>query len=456
MFTMYVSAPEFPALQILFVGLIVLFIISQSIYFINNLLVDLMVYPASRTIVEEVDSIDVHPSIHILLPLYREPRSVLEQTLEGLARLEYPTEKLHLYLITEADDDVVHAYLETFIADAAWSGITIEHHTVRQSTIASYVEEGSWELSGDAVPRTKASALKYAFRTLSLPAEDVVTVFDADTIVPADTFRLAVSGLDTYDVVQAKQTVRNHGSGWLPRLEAMGIAAWCHVLYGRTTRGPYQLLGKAYFFRVEDLWSISDWRIDAITEDLTLGLDAYQAGYSLGIVDRYIQDICPSNFSDWVSQKRRWVAGPYPYLRGQDFDARELFRFWTYGISNQVVALVNIVGVPAGILYFLFWLAGFDLYYSPVLVVVLAVNFLNWCYYSAETYRATVDAIEFTSTKERALFYLSSNPITQLVYSMLWAIPVTLAIWDYLWSSAPDEFHVTPKDVEAIGQQPEK
>lgn len=443
-------------MRIIFVGLIVLFILSQSVYFINNLLVDLMVYPAPRTVVEEVESLDSYPAVHILLPLYKERRSVLEQTLDGLVRLEYPAAKLHLYLITETDDDVVHAYLDEFVSDAEWTGITVEHHSVRQSTIASYVREGSWELSGEAVPRTKASALKYAFRTLSLPAEDVLTVFDADTIVPPDTFRLAVSGLDSYDVVQTKQTVRNHGSGWLPRLEAMGIATWCHVLYNKTTRGPYQLLGKAYFIGVEDLWSISDWRIDAITEDLTLGIDAYRAGYSLGIVDRYVQDICPSNFSDWVSQKRRWAAGPYPYLRGQEFDTGELFRFWTFGVANQVVAMVNIVGVPAGILYFLFWLAGFDLYYSPVLVVVLAVNLVNWVYYSIQTYRATIDAVEFTSPKERALFYLSSNPVTQLVYSMLWAIPVTLAMWDYLWANAPAEFHVTPKEVEAIAGRPEE
>ena len=435
-------------LGILFPGLIVLFIITQSTYFINNILVDFIIYSRSSNVVDGEETPAVLPTIHVLVPIYGERRAVIEQTVANIAELDYPATNIEVYLITEPDDAVVAAYVDEFVETVTASGPSIEQLTVNRSTIASYVREGQWDLNGDGVPRTKASALKYAFRTLTLPPDDVVTVFDADTIVPEDTFTLAVGGLETYDIVQAKQTVRNHDAGWLPRLEAMGIAAWCHTLYEKTTAGPYQLLGKAYFVTVGDLWAIGDWQVNATTEDLTLGLDAYEAGYSLGIVDRFIQDICPADFGDWVNQKRRWAAGPYAYLRAEQFDPRELVRFWTYSASNQVVSLVNVVGVPTGILYFLFVLAGFDLYNSPPLVVVTLVNLLNWVYYSVKTYQATALGVQFASPRQRVWFYVTTNPLTQLVYSMLWAIPITLAIWDHFVSSAEREFVVTPKQVD--------
>lgn len=451
---MYVFPSMQSLLQFLFPGLIVLFIITQSIYFINNVLVSVIIYTSSSNVVEE-EKIDEYPEIHILIPIYKENRETLEVTTSSLANMDYPTAKLNIYLITEPEDEIVDSYIEDFIEKADKLELGIEQVTIDRTTISSYIQEGTWAVTGDGVPRNKASALKYGFRTLTLLPDDVVTVFDADTIVPKDTFKLAISGLETYNIVQAKQTVRNHGSGWLPRLEAMGIAAWCHTLYIKTTKGPYQLLGKAYFVTVEDLWEIGDWQVDATTEDLTLGIDAYEKGYSLGIIDRYIQDICPVDFSNWVRQKRRWAAGPYSYLRNDNFELRELIRFWTYGASNQVISVVNIIGVPAGVLYFLFVLGGFELYNSPPLIFITTVNLINWIYYSAKTYQSTIHSVRFESRFQRIKFYMMSNPISQLIYSTLWSIPISLAIWDYLRGNETTEFHVTPKQIETTDKSPE-
>lgn len=101
--------------------------------------------------------------------------------------------------------------------------------------------------------------------------------------------------------------------------------------------------------------------MDAITEDRTLGLDAHTKGFSLGLIDRYVQDSCPAEFGKWVRQKRRWVAGPYPYLRSDDVDPGELVRVWVDGASKQVISVPNTVGVPAGTSYFQPFVAGYDL-----------------------------------------------------------------------------------------------
>lgn len=434
------------------VVLTVAFVATQSAYFVQNVLTDVLLFRRDAAGVDPARVPATLPRIHVLVPLYEESRAVVRETLDGLAAMDYPAERVAVCVVTEPDDAVVESYVDDLLASYVGT-LDVERTTVDRRVVESYRDGDAWSLTGESVPRTKASALKYAFRTRSLPAEDVVTVFDADTVVPPDTFRLAVAGLESHEVVQAKQTVRNHADGWLPRLEAMGMAGWCHALYAKTGVGPYQLLGKAYFLRVYDLWALGDWRVDEITEDLALGVDAYRQGYSLGVIDRYVQDICPTRPAEWVTQKRRWVGGLYPHLTGRGFTARERVRLWVYGGSNQVVAVLNLVGVPAGALYLALSLTGAGLFYSPLLVALTGFNLLNWAYYSAMTYRATTSGVVFADRRAALAFYALVNPLTQLVYATLWSVPILLAVRDHVAGAGPEEFHVTPKRLDARAEE---
>lgn len=429
-------------------GLIVIFVVTQSAYFVNNVLADLLLFPRNAALVDENRQPRTHPEIDVLVPIYQERRDVLAETLTHLAEMTYPTDRIEVFLIGEPDDPMVDAYIDDVLEAYEDRDLTVSHHVVDRDALGTFLDSEAGFTPESAVPRTKASALKYAFRTLSLDPEAVVTVFDADTIVPLDTFERAVVGLENYNVVQAKQTVRNHDEGWLPRLEAMGMAGWCNTVYTKTTSGPYQLLGKAYFFEVADLYRLGDWEMDAVTEDLTLGLTAYRNGYRLGVIDRYVQDICPVGFRDWIDQKKRWVAGPYQYLRDDSLPPRELLRFWVYGAWNQLISVINVVGVPAGLLYFVLFLGGGGLTPTPLFVLVMGVNLLNWGYFILQAYRGTRAGVEFDDAREKLRFYLGANPLTQLVYSMLWAIPITVAARAYYRGGPDTDFRVTPKHLD--------
>ncbi|MFB6111584.1 MAG: glycosyltransferase family 2 protein [Halobacteriaceae archaeon] len=434
--------------EVVFVGLTILFIFSQAGYFIGNLMVALTLYLSPAALVtDDTPTPAIRPPIHILMPIYREQEAVIRESLVEIFEADYPPDRLNVYLIYEDDDAAAKDYLDDLVASVETHGGTIETLCVDRPSLAIQTDQVTWEFSGELVPRTKAAALKYAFRVLSFTPGDVITVFDADTVVPDDSFELAVAGLDRYDVVQMKQTVRNVEDGLLPTWEAMGMAGWSRSIYQKTTGGPYQLLGKGYFIQAEDLYRLDDWDVSAITEDLTLGIDAYTAGYSLGIVDRYVQDLCPTTFEDWVEQKRRWVAGPYPYLRYEAFDWLELARFWTYSIFNQFISVINVVGVPAGLLYLLFTLLGFPIYYSLPLAVITTFNLVSWVYYSLQSYLATESGVRFRSSAQRLYYYVVSNPFTQLLYSTLWVVPIVLAVWDYVIKGEERGFSVTPKSV---------
>jgi cellulose synthase/poly-beta-1,6-N-acetylglucosamine synthase-like glycosyltransferase len=423
----------------------VAFVGTQAAYFLINTLAIALLYTRPDHVVPEEPPTE-YPQLHVLMPVYEEPRAIVEGTLENIYASAYPRDHLSVHLIHEADDARVTGYLDGLRRAARRNGIEFRAIEVDRDLIAVDTPGASWLNTGDPdpVPRTKGAALRYAFRTGAFHPDDVITVFDADTRVPPDLFALGVRGLEEYDVVQAKQTVRNRGDGWLPRLEAMGIAAWSHGVYTRTTTGPYQLLGKGYFTTAAKLHALDDWQPPAITEDMRLGLDAYTEGYSLGIIDRYVRDLCPPTFTTWVRQKTRWVAGPYRTRADVALSLRDSLRFLFYTVVNQSVAVVNVVGVPAGLLMIGLTVAGMAPAFPLWLAVIVTANLIAWAYYSAVSYAATAEAIAFPSRRAQLRYFIVSNPITQAIYATFWTVPI-LNLLSYRLRRASVGFPVTTK-----------
>ncbi|MDS0475015.1 glycosyltransferase family 2 protein [Natrinema sp. 1APR25-10V2] len=382
--------------------------------------------------------------IRVLVPIYRERWATLSETLENIAAQRYPTEYVSVVVIYEPTDRTVAELRDGFAAGRT-DALSVEFVAVDHDALAADRSPGEWSFDGVGVPRTKAAALTYAFTTGSFAGDDVVTVFDSDTQVPRDTFELAVAGLAEYDIVQAKQTVRNVDEGLLPLLESMGIAAWSDIVYANSTDGPYQLLGKAYFAEARVLYDLDRWQLDAATEDMALGVAAHRQGYTLGVIDRYVQDLCPTAFDAWVRQKRRWVRGPYRHLFTPDWSGFERGRFWAGTVLTQLLSVTNVVGVPIGVVILALTVLGTAGTVVPVfLLPVVLFNAAVWAYYSWRSYRAAWDGVVFESRRERVGYSLRSNPFAQAVYATLWAIPIALAVADVVRGVAPT-FTVTPK-----------
>lgn len=382
--------------------------------------------------------------IRVLVPVYRESPAVLMETLDNIAAQRYPTAAVSVYVIYEPDDPTVSAVREAVVARE--DDLAVEFVAVDRAALAADRAPGDWTFSGTGVPRTKAAALTYAVTTRSFSADDVVTVFDSDTQVPLDTFELAAAGLAEYDIVQAKQTARNVDDGLLPLLESMGIAAWSDLVYANSTDGPSQLLGKAYFVPAGVLPDLDRWQLDAVTEDMALGVAAHERGRTLGVIDRYVQDRCPADLEAWVRQKRRWVRGPYRHLLTPGWSGLERGRFWAGTVLTQLLTVTNVLGLPVGFAVLGLTLSGVaGTVVPPALLPLVAFNGVVWCYYSWRSYRAAWEAVAFESRLERVRYSLVSNPITQALYATLWTVPICLALLDAVRGVAPT-FDVTPKE----------
>lgn len=418
-----------------------LFVFAQAGYFVvNGLAIGLLHRRSVNHVPEEPPA--SYPTVNVLMPIYRERRAVLEETLEDLAEITYPSDRIEVFVIHEPDDETVKAYIDDLEAERRLNGLGFTAVEINRDSMGW--SKANYVLSATRLPRTKAVALNYAFSRLTLSGNAVVTVFDSDTKVPNDLFELGVRGLEDYDFVQAKQTVRNVEDGWLPMLESMGMAAWSHIIYPKTTLGPFQLLGKGYFVEVGTLYSLDGWEDSSITEDMALGIAASGGNYTLGVIDRYIQDLCPASFDEWVKQKTRWVTGPYRTLLSPKLSLVERIHFASFTLTNQVISLLNVVGIPSGALILVLVLTGNGPDYWWALETLLLFNLVNWAYYTLRSYEATAQGVRLNGWRQRLRYHVVSNPIMQVVYAALWAIPVTLALVRWLRSEEL-AFEVTPK-----------
>ena len=129
----------------------------------------------------------------MLVTLYREPRAVLEEALASLAEQAYDLSLVRIVLVHEADDPIVTGYLDDVIA-ADTESWQLEGFAVERSDAAIHDGIGhDWPLDPQPeTPWTKGGELPAWLGTEAFEDEEVLTVFDADTLVEPDLFALAV------------------------------------------------------------------------------------------------------------------------------------------------------------------------------------------------------------------------------------------------------------------------
>ncbi len=227
------------------------------------------------------------PSVSLLCPLYREPESV-GNLIGALARLSYPSDRVEVLLLLEADDD------ET---SAAIGRLPDGFRVVR-------VPAGG--------PRTKPNALNHG---LAASSGDLVGVYDAEDRPEADQLRKVaerfISGPEDLACVQAQLNYYNRDDGFIPRMFALEYALhfdW--FLPGLSRCGlPLPLGGTSNFVRRDALLSVGGWDAHNVTEDADLGLRLARAGYRLEAIDSTTFEEATDTPARWVRQRSRWIKG---------------------------------------------------------------------------------------------------------------------------------------------------
>lgn len=164
----------------------------------------------------------------------------------------------------------------------------------------------------DAKPQTKPKALNYA---LQFSHGDLIVIFDAEDIPEPDQLRKAAEIFATAPpetvCLQASLTFYNASENWLTRQFAIEYA----VLFDfalpllASWNLPLPLGGTSNHFRRAALLKLGAWDPYNVTEDADLGIRLARFGWRADVFASSTYEEANNNFSNWVSQRARWLKG---------------------------------------------------------------------------------------------------------------------------------------------------
>src|SRR6266478_4415912 len=243
------------------------------------------------------------PKVSVHVPAYNEPAAMLIETLDALARLDYPD-----FEVLVIDNNTRE--------EAVWR--PVEAHCGQLGARFRFFHVAP--LAG-----FKAGALNYALARTA-PDAEIVAVIDADYVVEPRWLRDLMPGFQDarVAVMQAPQDYRDG--------DESAFKAMCYAEYrgffdiGMITRNERNAIiqhGTMTMVRREQLASCGGWAQWCITEDAELGLRIFEAGFDASYVPTsYGRGLMPDTFIDFKKQRFRWAYGAMQILKRH---ARELF-----------------------------------------------------------------------------------------------------------------------------------
>ncbi|MCL4780500.1 MAG: glycosyltransferase [Gammaproteobacteria bacterium] len=245
---------------------------------------------------EPASPVDNCQKVSIHVPCYNEPPAMVIETLDALARLDWPDFEV-LVIDNNTPDEAVWKPVE---AHCATLGPRFRFFHV--SPLAGF----------------KAGALNFALRNTD-PAAEIVAVIDSDYVVRPEWLRdmLPAFADPKLAIAQAPQDYRDAAENAFKASCYAEYAGFFHI--GMVTRNERNAIiqhGTMTLVRRTALESASGWSEWCITEDAELGLRLFEQGWTATYLPRsYGRGLMPDTFNDFRKQRFRWAYGAMQILR---------------------------------------------------------------------------------------------------------------------------------------------
>jgi len=236
------------------------------------------------------------PKVSVHVPAYNEPPEMLMQTLDALAKLDYPD-----YEVLVIDNNTKDP--------AVWR--PVQAHCARLGARFRFFHVAP--LAG-----FKAGALNYVLRETD-PDAEVVAVIDSDYLVEPNWLRDLVPFFDDpkMAIVQAPQDYRDGDDSLFKAMCQAEYRGFFQI--GMVTRNERNAIiqhGTMTMVRRSVLEEVNGWPEWCITEDAELGLSIFERGYSATYVPQsYGLGLMPDTFLDFKKQRFRWAYGAVLIMR---------------------------------------------------------------------------------------------------------------------------------------------
>ena len=287
--------------------------------------------------------VQASPKVSIHIPAYREPPEMLKQTLDAVARLEYPNFECVVVINNTPDP-------------ALWR--PIEEHCELLGSQFKFVR-------ADNLQGFKAGALRLAM-SHTAPDAEVIGILDADYVVQPDWLKDLVPLFSdpAVGLVQAPQDHRDDTRSVLHHAMNAEYAGFFDIgMVQRNEKNAIIVHGTMCLIRRSALEAVGGWSSDTICEDTDLGLTMLEHGWHAHYTNRrYGHGLLPDTFESYKKQRDRWAYGGFQILKkhwrrflpGESMLTREQKREFMLGwlswlgaeSMGVLVALLNILWVP--------------------------------------------------------------------------------------------------------------
>tara|TARA_B100000965_G_scaffold198873_1_gene165996 strand:- start:1323 stop:2657 length:1335 start_codon:yes stop_codon:yes gene_type:complete len=228
------------------------------------------------------------PSLDIIVAA-RDEQNVISDLVERLFFLDYPKEKLNVYIIDDGSSDNTPLILEK-----------LSKKFERLHIISRLKDSGGG----------KSGALNYALKFIS---GEWILILDADAQMQNDTlqklFQFAFQ--DSWSVVQLRKSVLNSNKNLLTNCQSIEMVMDTVFQYGRLLlAGVSELRGNGQLIKKDVLLECGAFNENTVTDDLDLSLRLLLNQANIGILlNPSVREEGVESISALFAQRQRWAEG---------------------------------------------------------------------------------------------------------------------------------------------------
>src|ERR1700675_2916821 len=283
------------------------------------------------------------PKVSIHVPAYFEPPEMLKQTLDAVARLDYPNFECVVIINNTPDPEF-------------WQPIQDHCRTLG---------ERFKFINAEKVEGFKAGALRIAMERTAVDAE-IIGVIDADYVVQPDWLKdlVPVFADPRVGLVQAPQDHRDGNRSLMHYIMNGEYAGFFDIgMVQRNEANAIIVHGTMCLIRRAAMDMAGGWAGDTICEDTDLGLAIIEHGWITHYTNhRYGYGLLPDTYEAFKKQRHRWAYGGFQivkkhwrrFLPGASRPSPDQRREFALGWLNWLgaeslgvlVAILNLIWVP--------------------------------------------------------------------------------------------------------------
>ncbi|MBN9580026.1 MAG: glycosyltransferase [Afipia sp.] len=284
------------------------------------------------------------PKVSIHIPAYFEPPEMLKQTLDAIARLDYPNYEC-VVIINNTPDP------------AFWQPIQDHCRALGERFIF---------INAEKVQGFKAGALRIAMERTA-PDAEIIGIIDADYVVTPDWLKDLVPAFadPRVGLVQAPQDHRDGDRSVMHYAMNGEYAGFFDIgMVQRNETNAIIVHGTMCLIRRAAMDRAGGWSSDTICEDSDLGLAIMEQGWLTHYTNkRYGYGLLPDTYEAFKKQRHRWAYGGFQIVkkhwrrflpgattRLSPNQKREFGIGWLNWLGAEslgvVVAILNLIWVP--------------------------------------------------------------------------------------------------------------